>query len=127
MFYSHEGCLSLPPHHGGIMGVQHPHDTPSDTKASFFDNLLKNLTVAPVFRKNIWISIPIPEIKFDPPPQGKMLWCSYFRSLIKSANFSRCGNFIGKLNFVSTLWKTIIPPGNSVGDHIRVTYIHLGR
>ena len=30
--------------------------------------------------------------------------------------FSRCGNFIEKLNFVSTPWKTIIPLGNSVGD-----------
>ena len=57
---------------------------------------------------------------FDPPPQGKMLWCSYFKSFIKSTNFSSCGNVIKKLNLVSTPWKIIIPLGNSVGDHIWV-------
>ena len=31
----------------------------------------KNLTAAGVHRKNIWFSLPIPKIKFDPPPQGK--------------------------------------------------------
>ena len=35
--------------------------------------------------------------------------------LIKLANFCRCGNFIKKLNFVSTPWKIIIPLENSVG------------
>ena len=24
-----------------------------------------------VLRKNIWFSLPVPKIKFDPPPQGK--------------------------------------------------------
>ena len=38
-----------------------------------------------------------------------MLWCSYFRSFIKSVNLDRCGNFIKKFNFVSTPWKIIIP------------------
>ena len=55
-----------------------------------------------------------------------MLWCSHFRSFIKSAIFSRMGNFIAKLNFDSTPWKIIIPLENSVGDYIRVTEIHLG-
>ena len=60
------------PHHAPIMGVswgiRHPHDTP----LLFFDNLVKkNLTVAGVLRKNIWFSLPVPKIKFDPPPQEK--------------------------------------------------------
>ena len=41
------------------------------TKVSLFDNLVKNLTVAGVLRKNIWFSSPVPKIKFDPLPQGK--------------------------------------------------------
>ena len=44
------------------------------------------------------------------PQKGKMLWCPYFRSFIKLTNFSRTGNFIEKLNFVSTPWKIKIPP-----------------
>ena len=44
---------------------------------------------------------------------------------IKSANFSRCGNFIKKLNFVSNPWKINIPLGNSEEDHIWVIEIHL--
>ena len=47
-----------------------------------------------------------------------MLWCSYFRSFIKLTNFLRMGNFVEKINFISTSWKIIIPLGNSVGDHI---------
>ena len=31
----------------------------------------KNLIAAGVFRINIWFSVPVHEIKFDPPPQGK--------------------------------------------------------
>ena len=27
--------------------------------------------MAEVLRKNIWFSLPIPKIKFDPPAQGK--------------------------------------------------------
>ena len=38
---------------------------------SFFYNFVKNLTVAGVLRKNIWFSLPIPKIKFDPPEQGE--------------------------------------------------------
>ena len=60
------------------------------------------------------------------PHKEKMLWCSYFKSLIKLANFSRCGNFVKKLNLVSSPWKIIVPLGNSVGDHIWITQIHLG-
>ena len=39
-------------------------------KVSLFDNLVKKLTLAGVVRKNIWFSLPVPKIKFDPPPQG---------------------------------------------------------
>ena len=42
-----------------------------------------------------------------------MLWCSYFKCFIKSKNFSRCGNFVNKWNFVSTSGKIIILLGNS--------------
>ena len=39
---------------------------------SFFDNpVKKNLTAAGVLRINIWLFIPVPKIKFDPPPHGK--------------------------------------------------------
>ena len=39
---------------------------------SFFDNpVKKNFTVAGVLNINIWFSIPVPKIKFDPQPQGK--------------------------------------------------------
>ena len=30
-------------------------------------------------------------------------------------------------NFVTTPWKIILPQGNTVGDHIWVIQIHLGR
>ena len=41
-------------------------------KVSVFENLVKkNLIVARVLRINIWFSIPVPKVKFDPPPQGK--------------------------------------------------------
>ena len=40
-------------------------------KVSFFNNLVKNLTAAGVLRKNIWFSLLVPKIRFDPPPQGK--------------------------------------------------------
>ena len=36
-------------------------------KVSFFENLVKNLIAAGVVRKNIWFSVPAPQIKFDPP------------------------------------------------------------
>ena len=41
------------------------------TKVSFFENLMKKLIVAGVLRINMWFSVPIPKIKFEPPPQGK--------------------------------------------------------
>ena len=37
-------------------------------KVSFFDNFVKKLVVAGVLRKNIWFSLPVSKIKFDPPP-----------------------------------------------------------
>ena len=39
-------------------------------KVSFLDNLVKKLEVAGVLRKNIWFSLPVPKIKFDPLPQA---------------------------------------------------------
>ena len=69
--------------------------------------------MAGVLRKNIWFSVPVPKIKFDPPPQEKSFWCSYFKSFIKSKKISRCGNFVDKWNFVSTSGKIIILLGNS--------------
>ena len=47
-----------------------------------FDNLVKNLTVARVFRNNIWFSVPIPKIKFEPPPQGKNALLLHFRCFL---------------------------------------------
>ena len=41
------------------------------TKMSFFENLMKKLIVAGVLRINMWFSVPVPKIKFEPPPQGK--------------------------------------------------------
>ena len=41
------------------------------TKVSFFENLMKKLIAAGVLTINMWFSVPIPKIKFDPPPQGK--------------------------------------------------------
>ena len=38
----------------------------------FFNNpVKKNFTVAGVLRINIWFSIPVPKIKFDPPHKEK--------------------------------------------------------
>ena len=34
------------------------------TKVSFFQNLMKKIDCG-------WSSVPVPKIKFDPPPQGK--------------------------------------------------------
>ena len=41
------------------------------TKVSFFENLMKKLIVAGVLRINMWFSVPVPKIKFEPPPQGQ--------------------------------------------------------
>ena len=41
------------------------------TKVSFFENLMKNLIAAGVIIIIIWFSVPVPKIKFDPPPLGK--------------------------------------------------------
>ena len=80
-----------------------------------FHYLVKNLTAARVLRKKIF-GFPYQSLKLSLtlPHKGKMLWCSYFRSFIKSANFSRTGNFVQKLNFVSIPGKIIISFGNSV-------------
>ena len=72
LFYNHGGICHCTPITGGIMGaLDAPLMPPSDAKVSFFNNLLKNLIVAQVLRKKFWCSVPIPKIKFDPPPQGK--------------------------------------------------------
>ena len=47
------------------------------------------------------------------PHERKVLWCSYFKSFIKSKIYSRCGNFVDKWNFVNTSGKFIILLGNS--------------
>ena len=39
--------------------------------ADFRANNKSKLIVAGVLRINIWFYIPVPKIKFDPPPQGK--------------------------------------------------------
>ena len=41
------------------------------TKMTIFENLMKKLIAAGVLRINIWFSVPVPKIKFEPPPQGK--------------------------------------------------------
>ena len=68
----------------------------------------EKMTMAGVLRKYIWFSLPIPKIKFDSSPQGKMFQCSYFRSFMKLVNFSRTENFV-KFNFVSTPRKITFP------------------
>ena len=40
------------------------------TKVSFFENLMKKLIATGVVRKNFF-SLPVPKIKFEPPPQCK--------------------------------------------------------
>ena len=39
--------------------------------AIFLQFCKTNFTAARILRKSIWFSIPIPKIKFDPPPEGK--------------------------------------------------------
>ena len=82
------------------------------------------MTAAGVLKIYIWFSIPVPKIRFDPPPQGKMLWCSNFRLFIKSINLDRCGNLIEKFNFVSTPWKIIIPIANNHPTHHHPQSLH---
>ena len=95
---------------------------------SFFDNpVKKNLTAARVLRINIWLSIPVPKIKFDPPPQGKNALVFIFKVFPQIDNFFPDVEIFSKNgNLFSTPWKIIIPLGNSVGDYIRVIQIHLG-
>ena len=38
---------------------------------TIFENLMKKLIAAGVIKINIWFSVPVPKIKFEPPPQGK--------------------------------------------------------
>ena len=94
----------------------------SDAKVSFFDNSVKKIDIGWSLEKIFGFHCLSLKLSLTCPHKGKMLWCSYFRSLIKSANFSRCRNFIKKLNFVGTPWKIIIPLGNSVGAHIYRSY-----
>ena len=42
-----------------------------NTKMSFFENLMKSLIAAGFLRINIWFSLPVPKIKFDPFQQRK--------------------------------------------------------
>ena len=65
-------------------------------KCHFLTIWWKNLTAAGVLRKYI---------KFDPPPQGKMLWYSNFRFFIKLINLDRCGNLIENLILLVLLGK----------------------
>ena len=128
------GASVAVPHHGDICHClpsqrvsQGVFDTPSDAKVSFFENLVKKFDSSSSSQKKIFGFLYLSlKLSLTLLHKGKMLWCSYFRSLIKSAIFSRCRNFIKKMNFVSTPCKIIIPLGNSVGDHIRVIEICLG-
>ena len=140
LFYSHGRHPSLPPITGGInrypplwgswgvSNTSYDAPPPSDAKVLFFDNLMKKLDSGWSSQNKIFGFLYLYlKLSLSPPtPKGKMLWSSHFRSFIKSAIFSQMGNFITKLNFVSTPWKIIIPPENSVGDYIRVIEIHLG-
>ena len=72
------------------------------------------MTAAGVLRINIWLFIPVPKIK-------EKCFGAYILDIsLNQQFFSRCGNFIKKLNFVSTPWKIKIPLENSEGDHICV-------
>ena len=83
---------------------------------SFCDNFVKKTLQWLEFLEKIGFPYLSLKLSLTLPHKGKMLWCSYFRSYIKSRNFSRTGNFIKKCNFVSSaLWKIIILLGNSVG------------
>ena len=85
------------------------------------------MTATGVLRINIWLFIPVPKIKFDPPPQGKSALVLHILGIsLNRQFFSRCGNFIEKMNFVSTPWKIKIPLGKSVEDHIWTIQMHLG-
>ena len=79
-------CHCPPPSQGHLTPSVMP-PPPVMPKYHLFDNLVKNLTVVGVLRKNIWFSVLIPKIKFDPSPEGKMLWCSYFWPLLNSQIF----------------------------------------
>ena len=97
-----------------------------NAKVSFFENLVKKIDSSWEFLENIFGFLYLfLKLSSTLPHKGKMLWCSYFKSFIKLTNFFRCGNFLKKLNFVSTPWKIIILLGNSVEDHIWVIQIHL--
>ena len=71
------------------------HTNPSDSvmifffapKCHFLTIWWKNLTVAGVLGKNTYFSIPVHKIQFDPPHKGKVLWCLFFKSFIKSKIF----------------------------------------
>ena len=91
----------------------------------FFDNFVEKTSLQLDFsEKNIWLSLPIPRVRFDLPHKEKMLWCSYIRSFIKLTMFSDLE--ISPKKLISTPWKVIIPLGNSVEDPMRVIQMHLG-
>ena len=83
------------------------------TKVTIFENLMKNLIAAGVLRKIFALLYLSLKLSLTLPHKRKVLWCSYFKSFIKSKIFSRCGNFVDKWNFVSTPGEIIILLGNS--------------
>ena len=78
-----------------------------------------------VLRKKYLVFLPIPKIKFDPPHKEKCFGVHILGPLLNQQFFSDL-EILKKIDFVSTPWKIIIPLGNSVGDPIWVTQMHLG-
>ena len=68
-------------------------------KCHFLRIWWKSLMAAGILRINIWFSVPVLKIKFDPPHKGKVLWCSYFKSFIKSTIFFQNWKFCQSDNF----------------------------
>ena len=61
---------------------------------TFFDNPIKNLAAVGVLRINIWLFIPVPKIKFDPPPHALGL---IFYAFHKIDNFFQIWKFCQKI------------------------------
>ena len=116
------GHLSLPlplGHHGRCLDA--PHDAPQQCQSVIFWQFVEKLDSGSSSQKKIFGFLYLfLKLSLTLPHKEKLLWCSYFRSYIKSINFSRNGFFVKKFNFVSTPWKIIIPLGNSVGTMYRL-------
>ena len=56
-------------------------------QSHFLTILYKNLAAVGVLRINIWLFIPVPKIKFDPPPHGKNALGLIFYAFHKIDNF----------------------------------------